>query len=59
MTQANTPAQDVQDMVAQSDTGARTRKGWQVVFFGSFLFVGHCSNFGMPPHYRLFSILVY
>lgn len=27
MTQANTPAQDVQDMVAQSDTGARNPKG--------------------------------
>lgn len=46
MTQTTTPSQDVQEMVAQADTGARSPKGFRGVCFGLFRSVGHFSNFG-------------
>ncbi len=57
MTQTTTPSQDVQEMVAQADTGARAPKGFRDEYFGLFRSVGHSSNSGTPRHFPLSSTL--
>lgn len=59
MSQTNSSSQDVQDMVAQADTGARNPKGIQVASYGLCRCAGHSSNFGTPLLYHLFLILAF
>lgn len=59
MSKTTSPSQDVQDMVAQADTGARAPQGIPGRILWFVHYAGHYSNFGTHPLYLLFLILAY
>ena len=59
MSKTTSPSQDVQEMVAQADTGARAPLGIPGRILWFVRYVGHYSNFGTHPLCRSYLILAY